>query len=641
MNEQERRQADALDAHISQRQAGQPQSGASETGQARLADSLIDLAQATRPDPAFAARLEARLRASAQMRARAENKHLLEAQHRSENSLQKAKGRMFTMNKALVYSIAGAALLALIALAAVTLINTDLFGIAPTQVAQQFTPTAGTTVQPTHTPIPPTVEPVYTPTATPTSTPAPQIALPSLAEWQKSGYGGGMGEPEPITITYVLGVALPEGPAQMTVYLQREPERLTAPYAAQFAGRLGVAGPVYQSIGLASADNPEQASFRSYLAADGTHVVLFDSSGIVHYVDLDRISLVEGYWREPSGVPALDAAIQAAKAFLQSAGLIDDAVQVVATGDRLFFYRVLGGQWPLVEPVAIANVWIDGQVGMAQIWPLSLDTLAEYPIISAQEAWSLLSSGQPDERVWQYPYHSAEMPAWGEWRSQNPAVWGRTYTTGQSLHRFGAPQVWFPTQEGAAPYIAMNSLWGGLTLTGDVQSLAEYARQQYRAEQSIYVHVWGQTQTSGGRPTLQVEGWEAVQETYWNGAVRRQGDQSVLELYDGSTILLPDLPADLADGTVVAVYGGQVDNRLEWHAIQEMAYGPLGQDTPIPAEKIVEQVDLVYLALPPDVIPPERYADLGLRAVQPVWRFRGHTDGGQAFEVYVQAVARD
>jgi hypothetical protein len=186
---------------------------------------------------------------------------------------------------------------------------------------------------------------------------------------------------------------------------------------------------------------------------------------------------------------------------------------------------------------------------------------------------------------------------------------------------------------------------GNLVLTGDVQSLAEYILGLYVKEEWMYVHVWGEVQDAGEVQFLRLEGWEPAEETYWAGAVRRQGDQAMLITDDGRTTQLPDLPADLADGTQVSVSGGQQDDRLEWHVIQEMSYAESPpEERASEARLTVEQVDLVYLALPPNVLPPERWAEphsdaRGYRAVQPAWRFRGHSDRGTVFEFYVQAVA--
>jgi hypothetical protein len=243
--------------------------------------------------------------------------------------------------------------------------------------------------------------------------------------------------------------------------------------------------------------------------------------------------------------------------------------------------------------------------------------------------------------VWQYPYRSVEMPPWGEWRHQNPKFWARSYAAGQQVHRFGVPRAWFPTgtppegTPGGAPFLAM----GNLVLTGDVQPLAEHILDLYVREKWMYVHVWGEIQDVGEVQTLRLEGWESAEETYWGGTVRKQRDQVILVTDDGRAIQLPDLSPDLADGTQVSVSGGQVGDRLEWHVIQEMSYAePPPEQKTLEERLTVERVDLVYLALPPNVLPPECLAELGYRAVQPVWHFRGHNDEGRAFAFYVQAV---
>jgi hypothetical protein len=489
-----------------------------------------------------------------------------------------------------------------------------------------------------------TLIPLSTPTraAESPSTPGAPVLLPVLARWQEVGYGGGgMGDPLAATKTFALGAALPEGPEQMAVYLQREPEELTAAYAADVARRLGVHGPVYQSLRLATVPDPEDEPFRGYLVVDGAREVMFEHTGILRYTDRNRTSFVDGYWREPGEMPALEQALEAAEDFLRSAGLLGGEIETAASGDQVLFYRVLGGGWTLVEPVARVHIWTDGQVGLADYWPLELDVLAEYPILSAQEAWDILSAGQPDERVWRYPYRGTEMPPWGEWRHQNPRFWARSYTVGQHVHRFGTPRAWFPTQavpegaSGGVPFLAV----GNLVLTGDVRPLADYILDRYTREEPMYAHVWGEVQDAGEVQALRLEGWEPAEETYWYGTVRRQGNQGVLAAEDGLTIQLPDLPADLVDGTQVSASGGQVDDRLEWHLAQEMRTAePPPERASVEMTLNVEQVDLVYLALPPNVLPPERWMELGYRAVQPVWRFRGHGDAGTAFEYYVQAL---
>jgi hypothetical protein len=678
-HEREQLQAEALDAYLSGRQAGRQAArpDAVPADQAGFLDALVDLAEATRPDASFASRLEARLRSAAERRAPA--RPAAAARHpRPRNALQglvtTVTERLSSMNRRLVLSTAGVAILALVLFTALVLLTRNKPVGGPGQVAQQPTststavhlptatptapaqevrppsatpqetvlPTAGPTTAPQETVLPtagPTVVPQET--ALPTAVARERIALPPLAEWSAGGYGGGgMGGPPPSKRTYVLGTALPEGPAQMTVYMQREPVRLTASYGAQMAERLGLQGQVYQSIALASSANPDEETFRGYLAVDGAREVMFESAGIVHYTDRNRTSFHEGYWSMPEGVPPLAQAVSSAEAFLRSAGLLEGEYEIAATGDTLSFYHVLEGQWLLVEPFARVTMWGDGQVGQAQVWPLALDVLAEYPVISAQEAWQILSSGQPDGRVWQNPYRAADMPPWGEWSDlvvQNmPRLWVRSYSAGQQMHRFGIPRVWFSTKEGGAPFVAI----GDLVLTGDVGPLTEYVLKQYAQGQWMYVHVWGEVQEEGDVQTLRLEGWEPAEETFWSGTIQRQDGQGMLVTGDGRTIQVPDLPAEVTDGTQVSVSGGQYGDRLEWSLIQEMSYAvPPAAGTASEVQMTVDQVDLVYLALAPNVIPAERFSDLGLRAVQPVWRFRGHSDSGGAFEVYVQAVS--
>ena len=126
----------------------------------------------------------------------------------------------------------------------------------------------------------------------------------------------------------------------------------------------------------------------------------------------------------------------------------------------------------------------------------------------------------------------------------------------------------------------------------------------------------------------------------WLAAIvlRRDG-QGVLLTDDGQTMPVPDLPDDLASGTRVSMSGGPHGDRLEWQVIHEMSDAvPQHEGGVSEMQMVVRQVDLVYLVLAPNVIPPDRLADLGYRAVQPIWRFRAHSEQGEAFEVYVQAV---
>jgi len=64
------------------------------------------------------------------------------------------------------------------------------------------------------------------------------------------------------------------------------------------------------------------------------------------------------------------------------------------------------------------------------------------------------------------------------------------------------------------------------------------------------------------------------------------------------------------------------------------------EEPPLPGKAFVEQVELVYYAVPIANIayPGGISSDPSLRVVQPVWRFAGHTEDGATFEVLAQAV---
>jgi hypothetical protein len=645
-HEYERSQAQALDTYLNSLAEGrperQPEGLAKE--QALWAQALVTLGSSIRPDARFARQLEARL---------------YNAAHSRANEKTPSRGLFGRMGAArgkarFTYALAATVALALLVGVAWVWYQQVQPPFDPGQVAHHPT---STLVQPTRTPLPteaivststlaptkapPTVTretPTATPSPLPPSTPLPPLELPRLAEWGQGGVGGGgLGDPLLTTGTLELDTTLPDSPTHMTVYVQRVPEAWTPASAAEMSARLGLKARVYQSLQLAAqqgSDAPQQGPWPGYLVVDGTREVLFEASGIVRYRDRSRSSYTEGRWQEPDSVPPEQEAVRAAEAFLNGAGLLDGDYRVSASGDTVSFYRVLDGTWTLTEPFAQVTVWADGHVGEARIWLLALDEWAQVPLISAQEAWDVFAARQPDDRLWQVPYRRVEMPPWGEWQHANPDLWVRTYQDGQQVHRFGLPRAWFPTADGDTPFIAL----GDLVLAGDISPLADHILQQHIAEQRSYLHAWGQIQQQGEVQMLVVEGWEPAIESYWLGTIRRQDEGDVLITREDQVLQLPGLPDNLPAGTEVAVLGGVVDETLEWHIIQQVGYAEMPPARITDPQWVVEQADLVYLVLPPDVVPPEPFAEVTYRAVQPVWRFRGHDELGTAFEVYVQAI---
>jgi hypothetical protein len=664
VNTRERMRAEDLDRYLAERIAGKgtPNRGDLPQGEADLADELVALGKASQPDPDFAAALAARLQRVSRQQAAGEPIQRRWSRWPGE-SLSDAIKRTL-MNKRIVFAMAGVTMLAILVFVALALFNrneetvpghptqmaaaTPTAGFTQTATAPAATPTTVTTAaaptatvpQATATSVPatatsvpatPTEVPVL-PTATPAVTLAEPPALPALAATLGSGYGGGGGGvPGAPRLVFVIdaGAALPEGPAQVKAYLLQDAGPLTAERAREIAVRLGLNPQIYVSLGIAAA---REGAPRMYIAVDGSRQIVFEESGLIHYTDRQRVLAANGHWNPPEALPSLEQATENAQAFLQAAGLLREPYRTAASQNTIRFYGVQDG-WELSRPYALTSIWSDGQVGQMTYQDLGLAPAGEYPLRTAQEAWDLLRAGQPDGRVW---YTLLSQPnAWGEYGTGNPKFWARQYRPGQRADLFNTLDAWYPAEPGGTPYLTID----GLVLTGDVQPLAAYWLEQYKRDLRPRMHVWGEVQDAGSVLALQVEGWEEVPESYWSGTILGQGESGALVTGDGQTLPLPDLPADLAAGTQVFVEGDVWEGRLEWYLIQAAVPA---QEPPAarPAETqaVVEQVDLIYYVPLPEAIAPEFQADLGYHALQPVWRFRGHTDQGAPFEAYVQAV---
>ncbi|MCB0015239.1 MAG: hypothetical protein KDE34_25155, partial [Anaerolineales bacterium] len=139
---------------------------------------------------------------------------------------------------------------------------------------------------------------------------------------------------------------------------------------------------------------------------------------------------------------------------------------------------------------------------------------------------------------------------------------------------------------------------------------------------------------------------------------------------EGEIYVLPNVPAELADGTDVYVYGWQTDEmagdvpvfnwesieaRIEFEAIPEgeqplpvepMPIDP-GEFAPVYAQVTITEVTLgyryVYVYSDP-IVEGDMVIDVAPAGppafyIQPVWQFAGTTDNGDLVTFYVQAVA--
>ncbi len=642
MNTREQIQAEELDAYLTALQSGRrpPRPAGVPTEESALLEALLGLTKVHQLDPNWATELERRLKVAARRRSPAGQPGWL------RKFIFPITGKGVTnMNKLIAYAFGAVALAALLLAA--------LFVLSPSggpddrSIAQvTMTPPAGdqggTAEVPTATlPNPTSDSPsvVEVPLVTPIPGPHGAPLLPPLYAVMEGGVGGGgQGGGSVSTDTlYILNAVLPESPGQVPAYVQREPAPLTVSYVIQMAERLGFDARVYTPR-----PDTDDDELPIYIVVDEPRRLWFHDAWLT-YVDRGLLD----YECFPLGVPPLDQSIERATQWLESAGLLEAPFQAVATRDTILFYHVLGSGWMVSEPFAKVTFSPDGRIRFASHESFNLDEVGEYPIISAQEAWDILASGQPSGRVWRDRYDNAHPVPWGEWGDlarNTPKKWAREYSVGQSIHLFGTLETLYPIEKEGALHVTMEDAlpitMQGMVLDGDLQALVESSELAGGP-----IHVWGEVaQGEGEYLVLQVEGWQVEEWPYmsipyqWSGTIQR-GERDLLLTDDGRAIPIADLPADLADGTGVFVAGGEVDGTLEWSSIQEeLVDGGMPGPAPQPAQirATVEQVDLIYLIPRADYVPAE--FDWGYRAPQPVWRFSGHTDQGYGFLVYVQAV---
>jgi hypothetical protein len=669
MKRPQRTHAEALDAYLTELQSGKPPSSAPEgvADEAALLGRLTALAKASaqskasEPDPGFVQALGMRL--EAQTRGQEDIRPARPSlPGRQAGFLARLAGRIGRVDRLTVGALAGAAAVVLLGLVLLMWLRPDVSRQAeggpaegvPTPVSVALAATAQPA--PTTLVIPPvtassgaavasrspiTAVPAGATTAEATVPPSPMpsapLVLPSLAALVASGLGGGGGArvAPPAEAAYSLAAALPESPDRAMVYTLREPEPLSNEAALETSGRWGLNARLYTPQPLAEGQSLADAVYVA--AVDGAYQVLFEDARSFTFTDRNRSPLHIRCWQAGDDLPAEAQAIDAAQGLLQSAGLLSTPYQVSGAGNSVRFYSLLGGRWRLLTPSAVVSTCGDGRVGGATVHGLQLDPLGEVPILSAQEAWGLLGSGQPNERVW---VGLGPLPAkWGQGSPAAPHTWWREYRDGQRVDLFRGLEVLHPVD----PSDGLRVTMGSLLLTGDLAPLVQAHRAAVEATGDVEapVHVWGLMQEADGVHTLAVQGWETTVQQPFSGTIRRNANGAALMTFDGETLTLPDLPADLPDGTDVFVSGGRINGRLEWHLIQSHLTDegmPSTAPQPSPIEAVVDHIELVYLIPSEEIMSQDPASALpGWRTAQPVWLFEGRYGDHLGFTAYVQA----
>lgn len=644
MNHQdERLQAEALDHYISARQSGH--GSGSPTGipvaENELLEELLHMAESAQPSTDFVTQVAENLRATSQLRARAGGTQLRRSGTRWMGFPITIE-RILTMNKPIRFTLVGtAALVIFLSVVALPFVIQQIWPVKPPEIALVPPAAAETSVPallfPGETPIDTAVDaPIEIPAEASPALVTEPPDLPPLEAWITGGYGGGGGLP-PTVLEFILNAALPKSPAQIKAWRQQIPEPLTAASMQDTATQLGMAN----------------ASFYQGGAVEWPREIAFGLDAF-HYTDRSILPSNGTWIYPPHEFPPADQAAAVAQAFLEEHNLLGFAYRHEVRNDSVRFFHLLEGQWALNSPFAEVSVRADGQIGRVSYHDYTFDNFGTYPVIPVQDAWQMLVAGEPKARLW-YNFYPAT--------SLNPKVWIKSYTTGQRADVFAPLQVRPPLDPAQAPIITV----GSLVLTGGPSDLGSLA-QSYEAlvQQTLGVeapmHVWGTVKDEGGYLTLQLEGWESVFSLdpmaglldtsgapyQWAGVIQRHGDQGILltdefqPVLNGQTFQIFNLPVDLPAGAAVYVQGGLVGERIEWSLIQER---PDDESIQSPrsatALATVEQVEMIYLAPQTTLMAETTAAPEELRVLMPVWRFSGHLDNGDGFQIWVQAVAAE
>ena len=587
-----------------------------------LAGELLRLAKGTSPDPAFTARLELQLRQAGKAGAKASHPSWWHALWQSN-----LPERKFAMKRLLAYTLVGIVLFAI----AWATIPSLLPSPTETQVALATPPTqtpATTPLTPlTPTAVPPTPRQPLAINFTPQPLPSQPPSLPSLVDALGGAYGGSGAGYLPQAIPLSLATGLPTSSDTVVAYYRLENSPLTLDQASQLASRWGLEGNLYMPPWMQSV-TPDDLE-RSYIAVAGMQSLSM-WNGELSYHDLSIAPIYEGHQYPQTGLPPADQAVELASQYLLKRGLLGYPYQAVLSSyayGLVTFDRLLDGI-PLVSQSASVTLNPQGQVGSAWVNREEYQQVGNYPLVSAQSAWDLLSSGQPCDQI-SVSYYPAQ--------GANPQYWGRVYLAGQEAQLFGAPTYLPATEPGASPYVQLNNL----VLTGDLTGLLEYLQSGQG-----YIHAWGQVQEITGIRQLLLAGWEPFDEFsgYFNGIMLRTTGGDFLELEGGSQLALPDVPSDVPSDIPLYVQGGLVDNTLEWFILQ-VHPSDEGQNPPdlSQAQAVIDQVRLVYLAPPLGSQSADTASNPAYRMLVPAWEFSGQliNAGGidMTYRAYVQAIA--
>lgn len=381
--------------------------------EAALTDSLLAAANATQPDPKFAAQLERKL---TQARPSAKSTSGASSFFWS-HSVKRLTAFAFVTILILVLLISGAWLL-------------------QPQPQPALPNVVTSTPETTSLPISATSKSETQPILIPTATPLP-IADAALR--------------------LAPGVTLPDQPAQLSLYHQQPLPAITIDTAKELAARLGITGNVYQAPGEGG------PSDTIYVVTDGIGLIRFIGTTGYYYYSADQTTEIV-----ISGPPlTFEERASVAEQFLQSLGFIVDdhrLEQAALDPYAVQLVQLLEGRPILYENIPPGNyvsISTEGQIKSSVILASPMSPLSQYPIISAAEAWQKANDPLARGVSTSFSYTSAFDSSY--------RLWQPVYNSNGRIDLYGYPSVLPAVESGIAPLITINNIM----ITGPITDLAQ------------------------------------------------------------------------------------------------------------------------------------------------------------------------
>jgi hypothetical protein len=493
-------------------------------GEAALGQALLALADQTRPDEAFQARLQAQLHTA--------------ARRKQNRAIFWSAGRLLAGAVGVLLLVAG------LTWSIRTLVSRPVTAELATPTTRPAATATGA-LPGVATSGPPASATPQSEQATPPASATPQAPLQVY------------NSPILPDLGLVLQAPFPEAPAEMTVYEQIAWPALTVEAARQVAARLGLPPAAYTPPGQAP-------GFSSLTFTDGFQRLNFANSVTQFGYFADASAALTG----ESPAPLEPAQIAEIEAWLKQNGLldfayrIDDPLLAGQSASAVVFTQLLDG-FPLINsgfygPRLVAQTDAAGQIRSLDSFPANVQALGAYHIRSAEDAWRLATDPQMPMGVETNTFTPLVMPA----------HWQRSYPTGQAQTVYANLEILQPVEPGGEPRLFLE----GAPLSGEIAGLAQLPPGQQ------FIQADGQFQPGeGGERAFVVESWQVSDLTMENPA-------GVVEFEDGQAYLaagerryrLPDAPDDLQSGMAVMVSAVILEGpepALEWNWIYAEPFG--------------------------------------------------------------------